>query len=219
MRKLPLIAFALVCLGASLVSAQTAPPSPGAQPNGKVIQAAPAIRAQLAPVLKRIPNDTVLQTAQAKKDFVATSLSIDPAEIGLSTAITLRPPRGELLVPGKVSIGASNVESLSPGDEKFVLREDGSLSVVISPTASMRETLFLVTVTVAPLRANSKVQTSFSYERRRDRAEETLFGERPLNFVVHGDSLFGNKSFVNIRGMAGEGQWLVKSVEVTPISR
>ena len=219
MRKSSLTGFALVCLGMASVSAQTPPPNPGAPPNGKVIQASPAIRAKVASVLKRIPNDTVLQTAQAKKDFVASSLSIDPAEIGLSTAITLRPPRGELLVPGKVSIGASNVESLSPRDEKFVLREDGSISVVISPTESMRDNLFLVTVTLAPLRANSKVQTSFSYEGRRDRAEESIFGERPLNFVVHGDSLFSNRSFVNIRGMAGEGSWLVKSVEVTPITR
>ena len=218
MRK-QIMAIAVLALASTAVGhAQTAPS------QGQILQTTPSIRAEIGPIKPAIPRDGILRTVQSKKDFVANSLNVDPDSIGFSDALSLRPPHGEFVIPGKIELSARNVYHYSPSEGsngKFEIDPDGRMEITMLPSAELANTYLLVTLTMrARFGVRSFVEISHLANNRPQKIEKDLAQAETVNFL---HQVGRGTTTIVVRGVPQRGSayggWQIDRIEISPIAR
>jgi len=155
-----------------------------------------------------------LPNVEAKKQFVARQLRLNPAVLGISEPVVLDVRRAQLQAPGMVSIKIDGRVSIDLREHRFNIGPNGSVYIHFRPNTMRRTDLYLVSVNIDPVR-RLKMSTRHHWGTR-FKTELLSLDASPiaLNFIVEPNGT--QDAFVQL---FADASWGFHRVEITPISR
>jgi len=155
-----------------------------------------------------------LPNAEAKKQFVARQLRLNPAVLGISEPVVLNVRRAQLQVPGMVSITIDGRVSIDLRENKLNIGPNGSVYIHFRPNAMRRTDIYLVSVSIDPVRS-LKMSTRHQWGTRfKTELLSLTASPTTLNFVVEPNGT--QDAFVQL---FADSSWGFHRVEITPVSR